>query len=702
MSFLTPLYLLGGLAIALPVVFHLVRRASRDRMVFSSLMFLQPTPPRLTRRNRVEHWLLLALRCLVILALAAAFARPFLRQPTAAPTAATGSARTLLLVDTSASMRREGLWAAALSRAEAVLRRAGPADQVAVFTFDTQARPVVSFEEWDRSGPAERAAFALRQLRELQPGWLATQTGQALVSASEALEAAAKSSEAGGPKRIVLITDLQEGSHIEAVQGHDWARGLEVVVEVVRAGKTTNAGLQWIAESEDAEFAARDTDLRLRVINSSDARSEQFQIRWDDAAAGGGLDAYVPPGQGRIVAGPKPAAGATSGRLTLSGDDDPFDNTVYVVPPRSEQVAVLFVGEQGSKDPAHLAYYLKRAFVGTRRQGVTLDEMQPGALAGAQGSVATHPLVVTGSNLPEASAAVLRNHLEAGATVLFVLDRLESGPTLGSLAGVAALSVTEAPASTYAMLGKMDFQHPMLAPFADPRFSDFTKIRFWNHRRLDLDAWPAARVVARFDQDDPAIIEAPVGKGRLVVFAFSWRPAQSQLALSSKFVPLINSLLDQAVGAKPAPAQVRVGDPVELAALQPRAGAALSVRKPDGTRVELPAGATRFSGADQPGVYEATMGTNLLKFAVNLDPAESRTGPLPGDEMTRLGVPVAASEAAPGPSLAKPRQWHNAELEGRQKYWRLLLMAALGLLLLETWLAGWLTRRAATRAEVPV
>ncbi|MEI6357823.1 MAG: BatA domain-containing protein, partial [Verrucomicrobiota bacterium] len=61
MSFLAPFFLLGGLAVALPVVFHLVRRTTREQTLFSSLMFLQPAPPRLTRKSRLEHLLLLLL-----------------------------------------------------------------------------------------------------------------------------------------------------------------------------------------------------------------------------------------------------------------------------------------------------------------------------------------------------------------------------------------------------------------------------------------------------------------------------------------------------------------------------------------------------------------------------------------------------------------------------------------------------------------
>ena len=46
MSFLAPLFMLGALAVAAPVLFHLIRRSPQGRMPFSSLMFLSPSPPR--------------------------------------------------------------------------------------------------------------------------------------------------------------------------------------------------------------------------------------------------------------------------------------------------------------------------------------------------------------------------------------------------------------------------------------------------------------------------------------------------------------------------------------------------------------------------------------------------------------------------------------------------------------------------------
>ena len=116
MSFLAPLFLLGGLAILGPVLFHLIRRTTRERMRFSSLLFLQPVPPRLTKRSRIEHWLLLLLRAAALALLALAFARPWVRSSVMKPPPAEAPRRVVVLVDRSASMRRNGLDAAAIEK----------------------------------------------------------------------------------------------------------------------------------------------------------------------------------------------------------------------------------------------------------------------------------------------------------------------------------------------------------------------------------------------------------------------------------------------------------------------------------------------------------------------------------------------------------------------------------------------------------
>ncbi|MCH8924016.1 MAG: BatA domain-containing protein, partial [Planctomycetes bacterium] len=57
MSVLFWAFLAGTAAVGFPLVFHLIRRAPSGRREFSSLMFLKTSPPRLTRRSRLDHLL---------------------------------------------------------------------------------------------------------------------------------------------------------------------------------------------------------------------------------------------------------------------------------------------------------------------------------------------------------------------------------------------------------------------------------------------------------------------------------------------------------------------------------------------------------------------------------------------------------------------------------------------------------------------
>jgi hypothetical protein len=178
------------------------------------------------------------------------------------------------------------------------------------------------------------------------------------------------------------------------------------------------------------------------------------------------------------------------------------------------------------------------------------------------------------------------------------------------------------------------------------------------------------------------LVEVPRGRGRLLLWTSGWHPADSQLALSSKFVPLLWSLLEAAGGIGGFNPQYAVGDPVAL----PATHAAGPVRGPGGEVLPVTPGQP-FGGAAAPGVYTVGAGETALRLAVNVDPAESRTAPLGADELERLGVPVTRASVAPAAPVS-PATLLGAEAEGRQKLWRWLVAAALLVLLAETFLAG--------------
>ena len=109
MSFLSPLFLLGGLALSLPLWLHLLQRQNPIQLKFSSLMFFERRRQSSLMERRFRYLLLLAARLLLYFLLALAFARVVWDRP---PRVALSGLPTLHLVvlDTSLSMNFGDRW----------------------------------------------------------------------------------------------------------------------------------------------------------------------------------------------------------------------------------------------------------------------------------------------------------------------------------------------------------------------------------------------------------------------------------------------------------------------------------------------------------------------------------------------------------------------------------------------------------------
>jgi hypothetical protein len=692
MSFLAPLFLLGVLAVGMPILFHLIRRTTRERQVFSSLMFLQPTPPRITRQNRLENLLLLLLRCLVIGLLTFAFARPFLQKPTPVDPADASTRQTAVLIDRSASMQREDLWAQAVTQAEAALDQTKPGEIVGLYTFDQRLHPVLSLEESKKLPATERSIRFRQALTTIKPGWGSAALGSALIAVSEGFETGGRDQARDGTgqalHRLWLISDLAEGSHLNGLQGHEWPKGLEIDIRPVVAKKPTNAGIQLLPQLGEEESMTGEANLRCRITNTPEAQREQFRVEVQGPSSNSptSLEVYVPPGQSRTIS--IPTTGTQVTRLQLQGDDAPFDNVLQWFPPPREKLQLLYLGTDAGTDPNQSLYYLQRVFTETRLREFQWIQKKPGDPLAFPPSEEI-ALMVSTSALDDTQAQALRPLVEAGRTLIYALPNAAASRGLATLLGTGAITLQEAPRRNFHLLSQIDFQNPLFASFADSRFNDFTKIHFWKHRHWRPEDLPAqAKVIASFDNDSPAIVEIPLGKGTVLVMTSGWAPADSQLALSTKFVPFLYSVMDRSRPLRTTSAQATVGEaiPLPIASDQP----SRTITKPDGTEVKWVG--SQFGEANLPGVYLVKDAN--LKIAVNLPPEESRTSPLGLDPFEKLLLPLAKN---PGTTSAPQQEEQRrilagAELENRQKLWRWLMAAGLCFVIAETWLAGRLAR----------
>jgi hypothetical protein len=687
LSFLTPLYMLGLAAVVAPIVFHLIRRAPKGDVPFSSLMFLSATPPRLTRRSRLDNLLLLLLRAGALALLAFAFARPFLRQTEHLDFGDVQERRIALLIDTSASMRRGDLWLKAQTLARQVIDDCRPRDQLALYCFDDTWRPLLTFSQSATVDLARRQAIARASLEQLKPTWARTDLGQALVDTVDAIEDVADTSEkiAQMPRRVVLVSDLAQGSRLDALRDLEWPRDVELDIKTV-ADPGSNAGLQMLADSPEAETADAVRSRRVRVVNNPGSNREKFELAWIDdkgVASGKPIDVYVPPGESRVVRVPRPAGDAPRQELRLKGDTQGFDNSLYFADQPREEIAVEYIGADRGDDPQGLLYYLHRVFGDSSDRQIRILFHSPSETIDLN---AKHPprLVILTAETPR-NVSRLREYASGGGTILWVATNPGKAETLAGLAGVIPWEIDESADGAEVMLREIAFDHPLFASLAGAQFNDFTKIRFKKHRRIDPVRLGESRVLARFENNDAALIEKTIDRGRLVVLASGWQPADSQLARSSKFVPLMTTLLEDR-NPRPETTGKLVGEPVTLPA-DPESVKSLIVHKPDGTTVTVAAPKAIFDATDQPGLYAVDTPAGASWFAVNLDPLESKTAPIPVEEIERRGIRLA-NHSQQIADREQRRQMHNAELENRQKIWRWLILAAIGILILETWMAG--------------
>jgi len=724
MSFLYPLFLAGIAAVGLPIILHMIRRHTRKRVTFSSLMFLRTTIPRFKNRSRLENLLLLILRCLILCLLAFGFSRPFFPREAAQSRVRLGR-RIVLLIDTSASMRRAGMWDRAISEARSVLEGVSQADRVCVMSFDESTKTLIGFDQWWALEPSQRASIVVEEISKLSPGWALTNLGNALVSAAEAIEddEVNDGQQTLAMRQVVLISDLQEGSYLDAMHAYEWPKETELVVKLVPSQGTTNAALQLVTNRSDLGGSADDSRPGIRITNSSDATAERFQLNWADlpsrqlvtagetavSISSEAADVYVPPGHSIVVRAPARADRSEAWKLILTGDDHDFDNTLYLAPFLQQQVNILYIGSDDPNDSKGMLYYVRRVFGATSVLKPRVIS-RPGNKAIAATDIERAHLIITADVVNQENLVFLRRYLESGRTLLLVMKSIDEAKILADIAGIETIESQEADVDRYAMLGQIEFKHPLLTPFSEPRFGDFTQIHFWKYRRINIEDLPDARVLARFDSGDPAWVELPVGKGSLLVLTCGWHPSDSQLALSSKFVPLLYSILEYSGVFAEQQSQYFVGDPVPIPQSIKAGGSRavnLQIRKPDDSLISLDVGQQAFTQTDMPGIYaielsagnppsrsDIAASTESAKlFAVNLPARECQTAAIPIEDLERFGVSFKQSSSiATGQTEPARRHSSFAELEYEQKVWRWVFIALLAVSLIEIWLAGWLTR----------
>jgi hypothetical protein len=145
-SFINTFFLFAIGTMALPVLFHFVRKMRAKKLPFGSLMFLTATPKELIKKRRLRDLLLMALRASILGLLALAFARPFIPPELIPFVSREDSESVVILLDNSYSMQAEGVFERAKQAVVDRIEAADEDDEIAIVQFADVPQQLTTFD----------------------------------------------------------------------------------------------------------------------------------------------------------------------------------------------------------------------------------------------------------------------------------------------------------------------------------------------------------------------------------------------------------------------------------------------------------------------------------------------------------------------------------------------------------------------------
>ncbi|MBJ94257.1 MAG: hypothetical protein CMP23_07225 [Rickettsiales bacterium] len=691
----SPWMLLGGLLIALPVIAHLTGYRQLRQQPFPSLRFLRASRLRSRRRSRIEQWLLLLLRLLLVVVLVMLFARPSLERLVPGLAGFDPSRPALILIDVSASasanIGARPVFEVLQDEALKLLAGVGEGTPAGVIAFDDRTQVL---------GPGMTADLSVlrRAVTELRVGAGATDLEQALRRALAVLQA-----QGLGSATIFVLSD-GTASQLPGLPLRDWPAAIGVhyydfgrsdlenrfvrsaAVELTGAG---GRGVRVVAEVDSAAPSSAKVPISLRM--GSDLTVHQ--------------DLVLEDGAGRSVFSlPLLPSGDQLVELVLNGDDLAVDDRHPFVLRGDVRLSVLLISGEGGGHPRDdEVWFVEKA-------------LQPGGGAPSQ----IQPRVVRAEAIHQLDSAA--------ADVVFLCNVTDPGPIAADLE-----ALVRAGGGLFISVGRRvnpDHYNEVFSDLLPSLFTEvksrgegsfeispvglalppldrdefrvfrsggsavFAQARFGRMIATEPRLQPDSRVLLRYSDGMPALLERKLGKGRVLLFTSSVDDDWTDLPLRSIFVPLMHQVARSLSGTlrDEGSAAVEVGQELALSMPAERSRKAWLVG-PDGREHALDsmladaAGVLRWGQTRLPGLYqlfwEGSDGEDeqlVALHAVRIPARESK--------LTKLS-PRAMFEAVPGLVYhgrdgSGGAEGHSGEVLRRSSLTPVLLAVVVLLLLLES------------------
>ena len=444
-----------------------------------------------------------------------------------------------------------------------------------------------------------------------------------------------------------------------------------VCVGVIDGGEQRNVSISKLETMERVVVKGQPIGLRARVVNHGPSSTAPLEVEFaiDDRVIGQAEVGAVDPRSERdiVIEHTFDRAGlhaVTARVIGLAVDAIVADNVQRLVVSVAERVDVLLVSDTASERSA--LRYVRTAL----SPDVTADshgQYQPISVLSAQ--LASTSLASFGwiglldvASLPASQWSRLQSYVNDGGGLFLFLGPGTNADTLAMVADAGFLPIRVVGPSDRAVTDAARFVrfshdvsvHPVLAELSAQPSIGFYQATVFNHVRVEVPAGGSVRVLMRFSNGDPALVEHAVGRGRILVCTTLPDMDWTNLPAHGDFVSFLHAAARTLVRCDERDRHVEGGTPARWSLTA--AGGALTqatvvgptgaveawIDKQEAGHVELVA-----TGLTEPGFYQAsgllnTEATDIV--AVRSDRTESDVSAMTLDRIRSLaggGIVVA-------------------------------------------------------------
>ena len=590
MGFFAPLFLLGAIAVALPFWLHRLQTQSSLRQPFSSTMLLETTEQQVHVQKKLKYLVLLSLRVAVLLILALVFAKPFLPRPAAAP--ASGQEGTyLVLIDTSASMSRDGVFDRAVTAAYGAIESVPAGALIQVLDADDDVSRV---SELSADKSMHRSAVSALGVSALRLDF-----GRMMTTIDRLAESLPP------PVRLHVISDFQDSAMPARFADLVSSQVAEMIPHSVGMPPRFNRRIEYVRDNFD------EVDIGIEAGTGAGATGARIELLLNDEA----IDARVLSETGRATlqfSGLRPDVGDNRLTVRLDNDDDlAFDDqwfhVIENVPPAP--IPLITLNDRG----------LPVKYLSAALESDAAYRVEPMLIGDADFRTLSRyrwAIVDDLASLDGEQAAALATFVQQGGSLFaFVGERAAGAERLPISGHVVRPTGIGAGPYEFITVGQLDSRHPVLS-----RTEGWFNVNI--RRNIAIDPLAGDQVLMRLENDVPLLIERRLGKGRLLVLTAGLDNRWNDLPIRPVFVGFIIEAARYLSGVDRVTKSFTAGDTLTLSLVE---GASGQVLDPEGNAVLSLAGTTRAQQIklNKPGYYEVYTPQEDYIVAVNTDPRES-------------------------------------------------------------------------------